>query len=106
VQIRHLEVNLARCNIRTRLDLRELRAMSDKWADYLISKVEYNDKETHITRVLSHPDNGDTVGDGVDLTRSIVVSRLGGGSTFATIYWGSDNKWKRGANVRVVIIDN
>ena len=41
--------------------------MSDKWADYLISKVEYNDKETHITRVLSHPDNGDTVGDGVDL---------------------------------------
>jgi hypothetical protein len=80
--------------------------MADKWADYLISKVEYNAKETHITRVLSHPDNGDTVGDGVEITRSTVVSRLNSGSTFATIYWGTDSKWKRGANVRTITIDD
>jgi hypothetical protein len=79
--------------------------MAAKWADYLISAVQYNEKETHIVKVLAHVDNGDTVGAGVEMTRQKVVTLLDGGTTFKTIYKGSDGKWKEGAEVRVVTIE-
>ena len=79
--------------------------MASKWADYLISKVEYNEKETHIVKVLSHPDNGDTVGVGVEVLRATVVSRVDDGSTFMTIYRDYESKWKQGARVRVITVD-
>jgi hypothetical protein len=76
-----------------------------KWADYLISKVQYNDRETHIIKVLAHPDNGDKVGAGSEITRQRVVSLLDGGSTFMTIYKNADGKWKEGADVRAITVD-
>jgi hypothetical protein len=79
--------------------------MTEKWADYLISKVEYNVKDTHIVKVLSHPDEGENVGTGLEVTRSTVVSRLDNGSTYMTIYKNPDGTWKKGAPVRVVKID-
>jgi hypothetical protein len=79
--------------------------MTAAWADYLISKVQYNEQDTHIVKVLAHPDNGDTVGTGSEVTRQRVVSLLDGGSTFATIYVGDAGKWLRGADVRVVTIE-
>lgn len=81
--------------------------MATKWADYLISAVEYNSTGSHIARVRAHPDNGDTVGAGAEMQRSTVVSWLESGTTFATITRNtSDNKWTRGADVRVVVIDD
>ncbi len=56
--------------------------MTDKWADYLISKVRYNDKHTHITHVYVHVDNGDTVGEGTSETRQWVVNKIDSGYTF------------------------
>jgi hypothetical protein len=79
--------------------------MADKWADYLISAVRYNAQETHIDKVRAHPDNGESVGSGTAVERLTVVSRLDDGYTVVTIYKGSDDKWRRGATVRKVIID-
>lgn len=70
--------------------------MTDKWADYLISKVRYNDKHTHITHVYVHVDNGDTVGEGTSETRQWVVNKIDSGYTFYTIFKGDDGKWKKG----------
>src|SRR5579862_5538801 len=86
---------------------REEGSMADKWADYLISKVEYNEAGTHITKVLSHPDDGDTVGIGTEATRQRVVDLLSGGTTFVTIYRSTSDstKWTRGAEVRIVTIE-
>ncbi len=81
--------------------------MTDKWADYLISKVRYNEADTHIINVLVHPDQGDSVGTGIQETRQQVVDLLAGGTTFATIYKKTDHssKWTRGAEVQIVTVD-
>lgn len=73
--------------------------MTIKWADYLISKVRYNDKHTHITDVYVHEDKGDTVGSGTSETRQWVVGKIDSGYTFYTIIEGSDGKWQKGQKV-------
>jgi hypothetical protein len=78
--------------------------MAEKWADYLVSKVQYNAADTHIVKVMSHVDNGDTVGTGSEATRETVINRLGNGSTFMSITKGSDGKWNRGAPIKTVTI--
>lgn len=78
--------------------------MADKWADYLISAVRYNAAGTHIEAVRVHEDNVDSVGPGASRTRASVVNSLEEGYTFVTIYKGSNDKWQRGAEVRIVKI--
>lgn len=73
--------------------------MATKWAVYLISKVRYNDKHTHITDVMVHVDNGDTVGDGTSYKREWVIEKINGKKSFYTILKDTDNKWKKGQEV-------
>lgn len=80
--------------------------MVAKWADYLISQVQYNAEGSHIVKVLAHVDNGESVGAGTEATRQIVIARLDAGSTFCTITKNSDGKWQKGAAVFAVTIDN
>jgi len=80
--------------------------MAEKWADYLISQVQYNTAETHIVKVLSHPDNGDSVGTGSEVTRQTVVARLEAGSTYMTITKGADKKWQKGAKVQIITVES
>ena len=79
--------------------------MATKWADYLISAVRYNASGSHIDKVRAHPDNGDSIGSGSDMARSRVVTLLESGWTFCTILKSADGKWRRGADIRVVIIE-
>ncbi len=76
-----------------------------KWADYLISEVQYNEEETHIVNVKSHVDEGEKVGAGTVTSRSTVISRIEGGNTYKTITKGSDEKWHQGASVQVITIE-
>jgi len=78
--------------------------MTDKWADYLISAVRYNAAETHIEKVQVRLDNGDSVGPPSEWTRSEVITRLEAGYSFVTIVLGSNDKWLKGATVRIVVI--
>lgn len=78
--------------------------MTDKWADYLISAVQYNPAQTHIVKVRAHPDRGDTVGDGVEMLRTEVIAKLASGTTFVTIT-RSGSSWNQGAAVGTVTID-
>lgn len=73
--------------------------MTDKWADYLISKVRYNDNHTHITDVYVHLDNGDTVGAGNSEKRQWVISKIDLGYTFYTIFKDDNGKWSKGQKV-------
>jgi len=75
-----------------------------KWADYLISAVRYDEDNNYITDLMVHKDNGDSVGSGSSLTRKKVVLLIEAGSTFMTIY-KSDDRWKKGENVRIIKID-
>jgi hypothetical protein len=79
--------------------------VADKWADYLISMVQYNTGQTHIVKVLVHTDDGDTVGAGYEETRARVVQLLTAGYTFLTIYKNDAGKYNRGADVRIIRIE-
>jgi hypothetical protein len=77
-----------------------------KWADYLISQVQYSEDETHIVNVMSHVDNGESVSAGSVVSRGTVVSRIDSGNTYKTITKGTDGKWQEGAAVQVITIDS
>ena len=76
----------------------------DKWADYGISKVGYDDEQTHIVKVQVHEDKGDSIGVGEEWARSQVVSAIERGKTFVTILKSSDDKWCKGEDVHIVTV--
>lgn len=75
------------------------------WADYGISKVRYNSERTYIVKVMVHRDNDTSMGTGTEMTRSQVVSAIDRGTTFVTILYASDGKWKRGQDVHTVTVN-
>ena len=77
----------------------------DKWADYGISKVQYNQQRNRIMKVEVREDNGDSFGSAMGWPRSQVVSAIESGKTFVTILKSSDGKWKKGQAVHVVIVN-
>lgn len=79
--------------------------MSNKWADYCISEVRYNAEHTHIVKVKIHVDNGETIGSPNESQRSEVVNAIQNGKTFVTIIRGTDSKWKKGEDVRIVTVN-
>lgn len=79
--------------------------MAEKWADFLISAVEYSGAPRHISRVALHLDRGDRVGPKVEMTRPVVMAWLRAGYTVATIYSGTDKNWHKGADVAIVTRD-
>jgi antiphage defense system Thoeris ThsB-like protein len=63
----------------------------EKWADYLISKVSYDN--ANIDKVIVRKDNGDTVGEENELSRNSVIRYFQNGRTFATITRNTNNSW-------------
>lgn len=56
----------------------------DKWADYLIVEVVFNDAHTHIVEATCRRDTGDTAELCPPLSRDEVIDLLEAGHTFAT----------------------
>jgi len=70
----------------------------EKWADYLISAVRYEElfnKKT-ISHCKVHPDNGNSVGAGRTWSKWEILDAISNGFTFFTIYKGNNGKWKKG----------
>ena len=76
-----------------------------KWADYLISAVNYNANHTHINKVRVHEDKGDTIGEAKIHSRSSIVDEIDSGTTFVTILKNSNGKWDKGQKVFVIKIN-
>jgi len=76
-----------------------------KWADYGISAVKFNYEHTHIDKVRVHPDNGDTIGASFEQARTDIVAAIKKGTTFVTIFKGSDGNWKKGQPVYIIKIN-
>lgn len=76
----------------------------EKWADYGISSVRYNDERSHIVKVKVHEDKGDRFGSAEEWSRHQVVSAMEGGKTFVTILKGTDDKWKKGQDVHIITV--
>lgn len=76
-----------------------------KWADYGISAVRYNSAHTHIDRVQAYPDNGESLGSLVEFSRATVVSQIKAGTTFVTIFRGTDGNFRKGQPVYIIKIN-
>ena len=79
--------------------------MTDKSADYLITKVRFNNAKTHIDEVEVRADTGDTAGAPAEIKRSTVVSKLEAGYTYCTATLGGNSKWQKGAEVKIYTYD-
>ena len=77
----------------------------EKWADYLISAVQYDPEHLHITKVLIHEDMGDKVGRGSESSRREVIANIKSKKAYITIYKGQGNKWEKGEVVRIIVMD-
>jgi hypothetical protein len=75
-----------------------------KWADYGISKVRYNAGRTHIVRVQVAESLGEKFGTPVEKERADVIAAIENDRTFVTIVKDNDNKWKKGADVGLVMV--
>ena len=75
-----------------------------KWADYCISAVRFNSTHTHIDYVRAAVDNGSTLGVWQDYTRATVIAALKKGTTFVTVYRGSDGNFRKGQPVYVIVV--
>ncbi len=71
----------------------------EKWADYLISKVLHNNTSGKIDKVIARKDNGDNVGDEIEMSRNTLKQHFANGKTFATMTKKPTGKWYKLHNV-------
>jgi hypothetical protein len=79
-----------------------------KWADYLISKVKYNEPKTHIVSVEVHKDLGGTVENAIQIVpRLTVVQNIDNGLSYMTIFkdTSNPNQWNKGQVVHVITVN-
>jgi hypothetical protein len=76
----------------------------EKWADYGISKVQYDSEHTHIVKVQVHEDKGDKIGTGSEWSRTQVVSGIEGEKSFVTILKKADS-YVQGQRVGIVTVN-
>ena len=68
--------------------------MGEKWADYLVSAVEYGPNR-RIERVMQHEDTGGELGEGTIVDRSTLASNIRKGIRYATVF-DAHSKWRLG----------
>lgn len=77
----------------------------EKWADYCISAVRFNDEGNYIDQVRVHKDKGNAMGDAEIWSRDEVVSALESNYTFITILNGNQGIWDEGQKVNIVQVN-
>lgn len=79
---------------------------ANKWADYCISAVKFNNTHTHIDKVKAHSDEWDKISAYEEYTRLEIISMIKKWKTFVSITKDSEGKWKKGQPVFIVLINN
>lgn len=77
----------------------------EKWADYGISAVKFNDGENHVDQVRVHKDKGNAMGDAEVWPRERVISALESNYTFITILNYNGGVWDEGKEVNIVQVN-
>jgi len=73
----------------------------EKWADYLVSKVKWDNSNNRIVSFYVHIDNVDNVGVGVERSRNWIIQKMEYNYTFYTIQKNVKGKWNKGSNIRL-----
>ena len=75
----------------------------NKWADYLISEVNYDSKHL-ISVAIRHQDTDKGITLGIPVDRLTISSDIKNGLSYTTIYHGN-NSWKKGKVIQTFFID-
>lgn len=76
----------------------------EKWADFLISAVRY--ENNMITYLKVHPDRGSDIGGGSTWTKNEVLKAMMEGRSFFTIFRDENGSWKKGRSVHFLKENN
>jgi len=74
----------------------------NKWADFLISEVNY-DSEHLISTAIQHQDTDKGITTGIPVNRLTISSDIKSGLLYSTIYHGI-NTWKKGNVIQTFFI--
>ena len=76
----------------------------EKWADYLVSAVRYEDEfgPGKILYLKIHQYNGGEIGSGTTWSREEVIRAMQEGKTFITIYKNGTAKWIKGGRISLI----
>ncbi len=73
-----------------------------KWADYLISEVQYDFKHMKIINVKRHLDTEDGIALPNIVSRNVLVDDLLTSKSYKTIFKNNDGKWMEGKNIQFI----
>jgi len=74
-----------------------------KWADYYISAVGYDEKE-NITKVRVKNSKAGKLEPAMEWTRENIVSAFEEGKTFVTVFY-RDDRWHKGQDVHIITVN-
>jgi hypothetical protein len=77
-----------------------------KWADYVITGVEYNSSQTKIEKFELREDTGENLELVPEATREDIISGLRNNKRYVTATLGSSGSWIRGQKIFLVVINN
>jgi hypothetical protein len=78
----------------------------EKWANYCIKSVHYDNDHSRIDSCEVLEDLGDNFGNSSTQKKSIIVSNLKKNLSYMTIYENSENKYRKGDNVITYVMEN
>ena len=71
----------------------------EKWANFLVSKVKWNNKI--IESFIVHEDLGSSVSSGIERNRNWVIQQFQYSRSFCCIHKAKDGKWSKGNYIRL-----
>lgn len=77
-----------------------------KWADYLVSKVKWQENLKTIDSFIIHEDNVTSFSNGIQKNRLWVIQKLKEGKTFYCIYLNESGTWNKGSKLELNINGN
>lgn len=83
--------------------------MTEKWADYLITGVRYDESSCFIEIVETRKDNGKDIGSPKNSEREIILKNKKSGTSYRTSTQIKNDKgekvWQKGASVEIINVD-
>ena len=73
----------------------------DKWADYCVSQIKWNESGKRIEEFINHDDKGDTLSSGISKNRNWVLQKINSGKAFCTVQYNEMGKWYKTSSIRV-----
>ena len=77
----------------------------EKWADYCISAVRYDENYLHAAKLRVHADKGSSLGKEETWSRDKIIAKMDEGSNFTVVRNGHNGDWEKGPDIKIITVD-